>query len=43
VLDAQTDRVVADPRLDAAFGVRFQRVPIDLALGPLLPTSPFSR
>lgn len=43
VLDAETARVVADPRLDAAFGVRFQRLPIDPGLGPVLPTAPFGR
>jgi ABC-type cobalamin/Fe3+-siderophores transport system ATPase subunit len=42
-LDADTARVVADPRLDESFGVRFQRVQIDLALGPLLPTAPVSQ
>ena len=36
-LDADAAVAARDPRLDAAFNIRFQRVPIDPSLGPLLP------
>lgn len=36
-LDDTADAVVSNPLLDTVFGVEFQRVPVDLARGPLLP------